>query len=196
MTATYNRFEDVPYQAWKLGGDIKILQKDSVPAPLFSGQAIGILPDTTTTNYAPGDDVPAWAWIWWLIGVIVAGVVFTAIYRLTIYDTFVILRSAPEGRTEDLPNGDKIYTAPDGSTYNWDHLTGQMTKLGGSTKLDIVTAIKYLAVVVVIIVVCYVAIKGTGGMKADYVKAKAKVKAITGRGGGGNAPNEAPTSEG
>jgi len=161
-TVTYARFEDVPYNVWARGGDVKIMQKNTVPAPLITGQAIGILPsgNMATANYTPGDEVPNVAWLWYLVAVIMAGVVFAAIYRITIYDTFVILRSAPEGTTQDLPNGDKIYTAPDGSTYRYDHVTGQMTQIGGPTSIDVLTIVKYVAVIVVIILVGYFLIKG------------------------------------
>jgi hypothetical protein len=162
MTTTYNKFEDVPYSVWASGGDVKIMQKDTVPAPLMSGQAIGIVPEGNmiNSNYTPGDAVPMFWWGWYVIGAILTGVVFAAIYRITIYDTFVILRSAPEGVTQDLPNGDKIYTAPDGSTWKWDHLTGAMVQIGGPTSIDVVTITKWVAVIVVLILIGYVLVKG------------------------------------
>lgn len=144
----YENFIDVPYSEWAKGGDIKIRNIESIPVELQNQQAIGVMPP----------EAKAW-WFWLLFKIIAYGVIFTAVWRLTIHATYVVVRSAPEGRKEILSDGSIIYTAPDGSTYLYDPETGFLTPLGGPTEFDIAKILGYVVVLVVVVVSIYVVFK-------------------------------------
>lgn len=140
----YENFQDVPYSVWAKGGDVEITNLESIPTELQNQKAIGIMP-------ARG----GLGWLWLLFIFIGFGVTFTAIWRLTIHATYVVARSAPEGKKETLPDGSIIYTAPDGSTYLYDPITGQLTPLGGPTEFDIAKIIGYTIILLVVVVGIY-----------------------------------------
>ena len=170
----YANFNDVPYDVWKLGGKVEITNKDSIPSALHNGQAIAIIPSNTIQITGGNQNSPAFWWGWYLIGAVIVGVLFTAVYRLTIYDTFAVLEATPEANIQELDNGDRIITAADGSTWKWDHLTGVMTQIGGpDTK--IADIIKWVAVLAVIMIIGVILVKGS--VKVPSIEWGSKPKA-------------------